>query len=155
MTINAHFDGKTIVPDQPLDLPPNQPLIVRIEPVDGPGEPLEEPAVQESVPSRTVGRDGHSQTPSILVPISTLAPHPFTLLRDIPCLIQPADSGFLASFFDANISASGDTQQEALENLKSLLIDIYDDLVSEPPEKLGPEPARQLAVLKAVLKKRS
>ena len=34
-TVNAHFDGKVIVPDEPLDLPPNQPLIVRIEPAGG------------------------------------------------------------------------------------------------------------------------
>lgn len=34
-TVNAHFDGKVIVPDEPLNLPPNQPLIVRIEPVGG------------------------------------------------------------------------------------------------------------------------
>jgi hypothetical protein len=33
MTVNAHFDGKVIIPDEPLDLPRNQPLIVRIEPV--------------------------------------------------------------------------------------------------------------------------
>ena len=33
MTVNAHFDGKFIVPDEPLNLPPNQALIVSIEPV--------------------------------------------------------------------------------------------------------------------------
>jgi len=33
MTVNAHFDGKVIIPDEPLDLPPNQALIVSIEPV--------------------------------------------------------------------------------------------------------------------------
>ncbi|MBL8222496.1 MAG: hypothetical protein JNL62_24875 [Bryobacterales bacterium] len=33
VTVNAHFDGKVIVPDEPLDLPPNQALVVRIEPV--------------------------------------------------------------------------------------------------------------------------
>ena len=33
MTVNAHFDGKVIVPDEPLDLPLNQALIVSIEPV--------------------------------------------------------------------------------------------------------------------------
>ena len=32
MTVNAHFDGKVIVPDEPL-LPPNQALIVSIETV--------------------------------------------------------------------------------------------------------------------------
>ena len=33
IAINAHYDGKVIVPDEPLELPPNQALIVRIEPV--------------------------------------------------------------------------------------------------------------------------
>ena len=31
IAINAHYDGKVIVPDEPLDLLPNQALIVRIE----------------------------------------------------------------------------------------------------------------------------
>ena len=31
IAINAHFDGRVIVPDEPVDLPPNQALIVRIE----------------------------------------------------------------------------------------------------------------------------
>lgn len=42
MTVNAHFDGKVIVPDEPLDLPANQALIVQIEPVRGPDTPAEE-----------------------------------------------------------------------------------------------------------------
>lgn len=35
MTVNAHFDGKVIVPDEPLDLRPNQALRVQIEPLEG------------------------------------------------------------------------------------------------------------------------
>ena len=35
MTVTAHFDGKVIVPDEPLDLRPNQALIVQIEPIEG------------------------------------------------------------------------------------------------------------------------
>ena len=35
MTVNAHFDGKVIVPDEPLDLPPNQALILQIQAVGG------------------------------------------------------------------------------------------------------------------------
>jgi hypothetical protein len=31
MSIKAHFDGKTIVPDEPVDLPVNQPLQVRVD----------------------------------------------------------------------------------------------------------------------------
>jgi len=44
MTVNAHFDGKAIIPDEPLDMPPNQALIVQIERV-GPREPVEESAL--------------------------------------------------------------------------------------------------------------
>ncbi len=33
ISIHAHFDGKVIVPDGPVDLPCDQPLLVRIEPV--------------------------------------------------------------------------------------------------------------------------
>ena len=34
MTVHAHFDGKVIVPDEPLNLRPNQALIVQIEPIE-------------------------------------------------------------------------------------------------------------------------
>lgn len=35
-TITAHFDGKAIIPDEPVQLPVGQPLRVRIElPEDG------------------------------------------------------------------------------------------------------------------------
>ncbi len=35
MTVSAHFDGKVIIPDEPLDLPPNQALILQIQAVGG------------------------------------------------------------------------------------------------------------------------
>jgi hypothetical protein len=44
MTVHAHFDGKAIIPDEPLDIPPNQALILQIERV-GPREPAEESAL--------------------------------------------------------------------------------------------------------------
>lgn len=33
MTVSAHFDGKVLIPDKPLDLPTNQALILHIEAV--------------------------------------------------------------------------------------------------------------------------
>jgi hypothetical protein len=30
--IRCHFDGKVIVPDEPVDLPVNKPLLIRVEP---------------------------------------------------------------------------------------------------------------------------
>ena len=32
MTIRAHFDGKVIVPDEPVELPAGTPLTIRVEP---------------------------------------------------------------------------------------------------------------------------
>lgn len=89
----------------------------------------------------------------VTVPVASFVPEPFEVLQPIPVVIQPADDGFTATFFDANIGTSGDTQEEALANLKSLLVDIFTDLRGESPEKLGPEPSRQLSVLKAFIKK--
>ena len=34
IALNAHFDGKVIVPDEPLDLPANQKVRVELEPID-------------------------------------------------------------------------------------------------------------------------
>ncbi len=34
VTLNAHFDGKVIVPDEPLALKPNQKLRISIEPIE-------------------------------------------------------------------------------------------------------------------------
>jgi hypothetical protein len=42
MTANAHFDGKVIVPDGPLNLPSSQALILQIQSVDGKGVSNEE-----------------------------------------------------------------------------------------------------------------
>jgi hypothetical protein len=34
VAIKGHFDGKVIVPDEPLNLPANQRLLVHVQPVD-------------------------------------------------------------------------------------------------------------------------
>lgn len=34
VTVNAHFDGKVIVPDEPLDLPANQKLRVQVKAIE-------------------------------------------------------------------------------------------------------------------------
>jgi hypothetical protein len=42
VTLNAHFDGKTIVPDEPVSLVPNQKLRITIEPIES--APTQAPA---------------------------------------------------------------------------------------------------------------
>jgi len=89
----------------------------------------------------------------IVVPIVTFAPESLTLREPIWVVVQPVDDAFVATFFDANISTSGDTQEEAIANLKDLLLDVYLDLEEEPEERLGPEPRRQLAVLRSLIRR--
>lgn len=97
--------------------------------------------------SKIVGNETYS------VPIESLAPDPIAVRKTISMVIRPSDGEFLATFFDANISTTGDTPEEAIGNLKSLIVDIFENL--ETNERvLGPEPKRQLAVLRDFLKRR-
>ena len=85
---------------------------------------------------------------NLIVPIQSFAPEPYEVLRPFAAVVKPAGDGYEASFFDANIHSSGDTEEEALSNLKSAILDVFDRLSDlEPKGKLGPEPARQLQVL--------
>ena len=87
------------------------------------------------------------------VPLTTLEPGQYELEREIQAVLHPSEDGFIATFFDANIATGGDTEQEALDNLRSLIIDTFEMLESEPSEKLGPEPQRQLKVLRSMIRK--
>lgn len=80
--------------------------------------------------------------------IETFAPEPYTVKRPLPVSMQRRQDGYLASFVDANINSSGDTQQEAFANLRELILDVFDNLRSLPASELGPGPKRQLAVLR-------
>ena len=44
MAVSAHFDGKAIIPDEPLNMPSNEALVVEIERL-GTREPVEESAL--------------------------------------------------------------------------------------------------------------
>ena len=81
------------------------------------------------------------------VPITTFAPEPYEVQPGLVAVIQGREEGFIASLYDANIHASGDTEEEAFRNLKSLILDVFESLSAEASKHLGPEPRRQLAVL--------
>lgn len=87
------------------------------------------------------------------VQLTTLEPGRYELHRDIPAALQSSEDGFTATFFDANIATGGDTEQEALDNLRSLIVDTFELLESEPIEALGPEPQRQLNVLRSLIRR--
>jgi hypothetical protein len=80
--------------------------------------------------------------------ITGFTPEPYSVKKAIPICVQRGIGGFVASFADANIKVSGETQQEAYANLRELILDVFESLTALPESKLGFGPRRQLAVLR-------
>jgi len=80
--------------------------------------------------------------------ITTFKPDSYDVKHPINVTIIRRGSEYIASQLESNIHASGDDEVEALDNLKSLILDIFESLTLEPEENLGPKPLRQLAVLR-------
>jgi len=92
---------------------------------------------------------------SLIVPITTFAPEPFEVIREIKSVVQVSDDEFCASFFDANVNAAGCNEAEAIDNLKDLILSRFQFLEAQPPEKLGRALAKQLAVLREFVRRRA
>lgn len=92
-----------------------------------------------------------SLTNTTQVEIRSFAPLLIQVLSSIPVVIQPSDDEFTATFFDASICASGDTQIEAVDNLKDTILALFTRYSAEE-SKLGPKPTKQLAVLRQFIK---
>lgn len=71
----------------------------------------------------------------------------YKVLTPITVRVQTAGREFLAGFEEANIAMTGATPSEAVGNLAADILDTY-ELYSDEEANLGPEPARQLAVLR-------
>jgi hypothetical protein len=93
-------------------------------------------------------------TRSVIVPIETFAPYPFEVVNLFHVVVEPVDGEFEANLYDANIGASGDTQTEAIENLKDIMVNLFEHYSKADEKKLGPGPAAKWAILKTLLKKR-
>ncbi len=80
--------------------------------------------------------------------INTLAHFGLKVKKPIPVVIEGDGEDFIASFLDANVSASGDNVQEAFQNLCDILAAEYTLFESLPDDRLGREPKRQFSVLR-------
>jgi hypothetical protein len=76
----------------------------------------------------------------------------FALLKPIPVTIKQIDESFVASFRDANAHASGETIDEAVSNLASLVTDLFDEFSRG---RLDVGPAREFAALRQFITKRT
>jgi predicted RNase H-like HicB family nuclease len=86
------------------------------------------------------------------VPIDTLAPEPLQVIRTFNVTVEPYEDEFRASFFDANLTAFGETRSEAIWNLKDIIAITFETLMDVGETKLGPGPARQLSVLREFIR---
>jgi hypothetical protein len=91
---------------------------------------------------------------SACVPIHTFGREPFEPTGPISALVQPEEDGFVASLTDANLSSSGDTQYEAVENLKDLILMAFRGFENEDDETLGPAMLKQKRALFAVIRRK-
>ena len=85
---------------------------------------------------------------ALTVRIESLAPEPYSIRKPFSVVVRQQGVDYIASFFDANVSTSGDTPEESVLNLKDLVVAIYEDLSGRPEDQLGPGPCRQLQVLR-------
>jgi hypothetical protein len=90
---------------------------------------------------------------TIAVPVETLSPEPYEVIRPFHVVLQAAGDDYLATFFDANISATGETQGEAIENLKDIIVTAFDMLTHHKESELGPGPLRQINVLRNFMRR--
>jgi predicted RNase H-like HicB family nuclease len=84
---------------------------------------------------------------SFLVPIETLEPEPYEITRPFTAVVVEAEGEFEAAIFDLSIFASGDTEEEAIANLKETLLDTVDRLNELPDTRLGKGLLRQKSLL--------
>jgi hypothetical protein len=89
----------------------------------------------------------------IVVLVRSLGAEPVQLKSEIAVVVQPTGDDFIATYFDAGISMSGDSQEEAVDNLKALIVDLFESY-EEDEAKLGPGPRQQLAALREVIERR-
>jgi hypothetical protein len=89
------------------------------------------------------------------VPITTLASESLELIKPIEVVIRFVDlEDYVASFFDANVNASGCNPNNAFLNLVETITARFDTLDRLPTKKLGKGPQRQLAVLREFIRRR-
>lgn len=94
-----------------------------------------------------------TQTRALLGEISTLR-RPWKLIKPIPVTVSMVDTDCIASFVEADLHTSGDSPDDAILNLKSMLMDLFQILSAHKPTELGPGPKKQLDTLKQFVRKR-
>lgn len=78
----------------------------------------------------------------------------YEVIKPILVVVQPEDGEFLGSFFEANIHATGETDQEAYDNLRLMILDTYESMAEVPESDLAPVASQQWKVLQRYVRRR-
>jgi hypothetical protein len=81
--------------------------------------------------------------------VDTFAPEPYRVTA--PFTIDLADEGqeLIASWLEANLHASRETQEQAFNDLKAGVLDTFDRLERLGDDELGPGPRKQKRILRS------
>jgi hypothetical protein len=90
---------------------------------------------------------------SLWVPIVSFAPAPYEVVKPLTAVVTPVEDGFEAGLFEANLFSTGDTEVEAINNLKSVIVENFALFEELGDSKLGPGPRKQREILSALIRK--
>jgi hypothetical protein len=86
------------------------------------------------------------------ISIATFAPEPYELLKPISVVMESQGDGFVASFVEANINTSGETEHEAINTIKDMILMAYERLSAKDDHQLGPGPLKQMQILTSLIR---
>ena len=86
--------------------------------------------------------------------IQTFEPEPFEVITPVTVSLRSNEDEFVATFHDANLSASGSTEEDAVMNLKDLMVSTFEILSDHKPGQLGSAVLHQLRVLRTFIRKK-
>jgi len=132
-----------------LDMPPSvTPAVVRNSPFCDATAGFQKQYIANTITNMVyLDGDGLGQPPPENVLIRKLDSPSVTIVNAIPAQIEIEDGVFVASFVEANINASGETEDEAIKMLKDMIAWTY-QFLCQKESVLGQQPQRQLAVLR-------
>ena len=87
---------------------------------------------------------------AVALRVQTLLPNTFRFKRPLDLLVEFEGSGFVAHLIEVKLSARGGTRQEAVTNLRALIVETYCDLKGTEPERWTEELQGKAALLDLV-----
>lgn len=83
------------------------------------------------------------------------AGEPYRPTKPIPVSLNKAGQEWIAAVKGcSSICIQGESQAKAVRELRSRILDLFEDLSQKPATKLGPIPTRQLQVLRQYIRRK-